>query len=314
MPTVVSIAGLAVKIVTDDERRWSAVDAVFGGCQPCVEEPVISVRFDDNAPLVPSTEPDEVVNGLARWFDHGVIAARHESGLAGCVVGDAIHVGGPVDLVDLDRAFRVVVQYALIEAFASHDRHALHAAAIQRDGSGVVVIGGMGAGKSTLCYAAACSGWDVLTDDIAWITDADRIEVSGFPKPLNVPEDCLVAPPAGARLLDIDARRRWKMPNDFVRPDGAFPLVGIVFVDHSNAAGRVEQVPSGPQLVQPILQGYPLLASPIRTRAFVRLAVRMSRLPAVALLLDAEPLRRVGVAAETLSQTLFDFVGGSGNQ
>jgi hypothetical protein len=45
----------------------------------------------------------------------------------------------------------------------------VHAAAVEREGTGVLLYGLSGAGKSTLAWACARAGWTYVTDDGAWL-------------------------------------------------------------------------------------------------------------------------------------------------
>ena len=106
----------------------------------------------------------------------------------------------------------MTAQFPLVDALRFHDRHVLHAAAVEREGQAVVVLGGSGAGKSTFAYAAAHAGWGIVTDDLCIVEAGDGVYVTGFPKPVNVPSDVLAATPVDAARLAGDARDRWALP------------------------------------------------------------------------------------------------------
>src|SRR5438876_94714 len=63
-------------------------------------------------------------------------------------------------------AFRRIFATAIAHLLAWHDRHVLHAAAIAVDTGCILVLGGTGAGKSTVALAALRSRWRVLGDDL----------------------------------------------------------------------------------------------------------------------------------------------------
>jgi hypothetical protein len=303
MRSVVSIAGLPVALEADDLVRWAAMDAVFALCAPSTAAPVITIRFDGDLPDTPAGEPDAEDFGLQKWFANGAIANRHDLGVAAVVGDDMIHVGAAPDAVDVKRGFRLSAQHALMEAMASKGRFALHAAVISRDNRAIVAIGGMGAGKSTLCYAATTAGFDVFTDDIAWIHQRhDELDVGGLPKPLNVPRDIVDEPPDGAIAMPGDPRNRLTMPPHYLRSEGSSTLAGVVFIGHSDGQGRIEPLPNGPRSVGQVMRVYPLAGTPERHRAFFPLAVRITRLPFFAVLHDAVPRRRAAVASDLLRE------------
>jgi hypothetical protein len=53
--------------------------------------------------------------------------------------------------------------------FANRHATAIHAACVARNGRGVLLCGESGAGKSSLAYACARSGWSYITDDASYM-------------------------------------------------------------------------------------------------------------------------------------------------
>ena len=49
---------------------------------------------------------------------------------------------------------------------AGHQRFMVHGAAVERDGTALLLLGNSGAGKSTLAAAALDAGWHALSDDL----------------------------------------------------------------------------------------------------------------------------------------------------
>ena len=301
MRSSVQLSGVTVALEADTDRRWTAVDALFGACPPSTGDGEFTVSFTASAPHIPAVEPDDDFGDLRRWYSQGLTAATF-NGLVARVVDGNVEVGGSDHIVDLDRAFRLVAQSCLADVMVGRGRHPLHGGALRRGSNGLVVLGGTGAGKSTLCYAAVTVGWNLLTDDVVWVTGDDVLTITGLPKRLAVPGELLEQPPAGAVAIESDARSRIAMPLSLLDNAGSARLAGIVFVAHSEGAGRLEHMPSGPSLVNPLLTFSTAGDAPQSHRGFVRTAIRMSRLPAAVLYHDAEPLRRVTVAAELLEE------------
>jgi hypothetical protein len=56
---------------------------------------------------------------------------------------------------------------------------AIHAACVEREGSGILLCGDSGAGKSSLAYACARAGWTYITDDGCYLVNGrdDRLVV-----------------------------------------------------------------------------------------------------------------------------------------
>jgi AAA domain-containing protein len=86
-------------------------------------------------------------------------------------------------LVARRATFRQVILEQLTFTIVDHfDRYPLHAAAIARNGTAVLLSGPSGAGKSTLAYAAHLAGLTVVSDDIVWVQLRPRVTVWGPPR------------------------------------------------------------------------------------------------------------------------------------
>lgn len=76
----------------------------------------------------------------------------------------------------------------------------LHAACVGRRDRGLLLLGGSGAGKSTMCLAAALAGVELLSEDSVFVAP-DRMLATGLPNYLHVRRD-------GLRFVDDRATRR----------------------------------------------------------------------------------------------------------
>ena len=61
----------------------------------------------------------------------------------------------------------------------------LHAGAVSRDGSGIIMPGSSGSGKSSLTLALIQRGYSYFSDEIA-VVDPETRELGSFPKPLSI--------------------------------------------------------------------------------------------------------------------------------
>ena len=184
MRRVVHLAGQDVELSADDERRWGAIEALFAGCTESSRTPQLRLHFGRRPPELPDRPPDLSYTGIEVWLGGDGAACRSVSGVAARRDGDDIRVGGPGDdlgvtdpaldpTLDLASAFRRSVQHVLADALAEHGRHTLHSASIRKGDRVVLAVGGTGAGKSTLAYAASRRGWWVLSDDLTFVTSSD---------------------------------------------------------------------------------------------------------------------------------------------
>ena len=89
-------------------------------------------------------------------------------------------------------ADRETFRYGVLEAMTQSiltflDRTPLHAAAIERDGTALLLAGPSGSGKSTLAYAASQCGFRVLAEDLVFIQSGPPLRVWGLPGYLHLP-------------------------------------------------------------------------------------------------------------------------------
>ena len=272
----IDVAGVALELEADDPGRWPPVEALFGGCRTTTAAPAVRIIHRAAPPPVPSRPPDLRTPEVEVWFEDEGVVARHASGSVGRRRGDVIVVGG-VDGDDRDRAFRLATQHPLIDAVAVHGHHAVHGAALERDGRALLLLGPSGAGKSTLAYAGSQGGWRIVADDLCLVEAGPRL--SGMPKPVNVPADLLVLPPAGSRRLPDDERRRWALPPEAITARGQYPVAGVVLVGHGEGGGGATRLPPGPTRLEMLLGSLPLVGVPHAVRAYFPVAGQLSRLP-----------------------------------
>ena len=110
----------------------------------------------------------------------------------------------------------------------------LHAAALERNGCGVLFVGGSGCGKSTLAAALLSRGWHYLSDELALI-QPETLRVHGFPKALCIKEGSF----ALMKELDLPLWRRRHLVKTFKGP------VGYINPRQVNPAGVAESAPVG---------------------------------------------------------------------
>ena len=97
------------------------------------------------------------------------------------------------------------------------DRVYLHAAVLERDGKGLLLVGRYDSGKTSYAIELCREGWNLLSDDVALI-DPRSLSVDWFPKPLGIkrspwnelrgllgPEFDWMPIPSDAFLLPADA-------------------------------------------------------------------------------------------------------------
>jgi hypothetical protein len=302
----IAIAGVGIDLRAVDASRWEALDALFGACLDSAGPASIAVDYQERAPEVPGRPPDQVSAEVAIWFDPDGVSARHLTGVCGRRVNDAIVVGGWRPGIEAVRAFRLATQAPLIDALGEHGRHALHAAALERDGSAVLVLGGSGAGKSTFAFAGSRGGWKIIADDLSIVDLSDAVYTSGLPKPVNVPSDALDLPPHGSRPLPNDERARWALPATAITARGRYPVRAVVTLGHSADSAEILETPASPDRLRRLIASLPLAGMPRAIRGFFPVAARLSRLPTYTYMHPADPTERVASAIALLERLRHD--------
>jgi hypothetical protein len=306
---VVAIAGMPVRISAGDERRRATLDQLLGRCVPTELAPVIEISWTADpvpAPRVPVQQPDEDHGDVVVWFGDDAVVTRHTSGLVAVGTSAGVVIGGPLPATEPDRAVRRTMQHPLVEAAARHGRHTFHGAVLVRAGQAVLAVGGTGAGKSTLAYAAQRGGWDVLTDDVAMVShdpgSPTGIVAGGLSKPLNVPADVLGVLPPGARALVDDDRRRWVVDLGVPATGGQVPVAGVLVLGHGSGSGNLAEHPGGADSLAFLVDALTMAGSPSRLRAAFGVATRLASRPVFVLTHHAEPAERIASATALLEE------------
>ncbi len=306
MRDTVLIGGVPVLLATEDEHRAIALRRTFGSCPPSDETAQIELVVGSDVPDVPSSPPDQRFPSLDVWHGKVEVVARHVSGITARNDGTHITVGGPVLGDEHDhfgaREVRMAAQYGLIGALDVLDVHTVHAGLLERNGRGVLVLGSSGGGKSTLCFAAWKSGWQVLADDLVFVRAGDEAPTClGLPRRLTVPGDVITSAADGSPIPG-DARQRWELRADAVQSTGSCEVVGILVCGHDDGPGRLDPLPANVSLSRAILQGYARTQAPASLRRFLRVLGPLSAVPSRVLMHEPDPARRVPRAAEMLDE------------
>lgn len=124
--------------------------------------------------------------------------------------------GEPALAFDDPWALAEVVRYWLVEHAVRRARDvvAFHAAALVKDGTGVLFAAPSGAGKTSLSVALGIAGWALASDDIAALDESGRVHP--FPKPLSIRDPRVWA--------SLDGPHRPRTPR-WLTPPGSAPLL-----------------------------------------------------------------------------------------
>ncbi|MEZ4502547.1 MAG: hypothetical protein R3C39_07970 [Dehalococcoidia bacterium] len=301
-PNPVRLLGdLPTEFVGTTARHRKALATAFGTLAPTRLRPRARIEFAPGALDLPTRDPDEDVGGQLGWRDGDTYTVECWGLTARVAGGDAtIRGDGP----DLARRLAWIGQPVLADLLSPFERPLLHAAAIERDGIALLVMGASGRGKSTTTFAAHRSGWRILGDDHVVLRRSEDgaetpVEICGIPKPVAVPGELADGIPAGARRMTRDARERWQLPAT-VLGAGWHPLAGTLWLDHAKSALGYTEPANALELLRELVASHPAAGSHEALTRLMPLASTVARGPAWRLRLGADPATRVADAGRLL--------------
>lgn len=89
-------------------------------------------------------------------------------------ISDSLDAFSLIWLTETTLGYRNYVRYFILDSTAMYHVCArnsigIHAACVELDGNGILLCGDSGAGKTTLSYACASTGWTYITDDASFL-------------------------------------------------------------------------------------------------------------------------------------------------
>ncbi|MGH9885443.1 MAG: hypothetical protein ACREBE_07930, partial [bacterium] len=243
------VLGIPVRFATNDRAVFDHIEEVFGHWRGVEVDRALADAGADmtvllhdgdegltSEPVLTYRAPDPM-----RWIVHtpgsvGVADLDRQSGVA--YVTRA--------LVNDSARFRVaVLQFLVLITITIKDRTPVHASLIGRGDAALLLVGAAGTGKSTLAYAAGKAGWDVLSDDAAYVQlSPPRVWGSG--------SSVLLLGDAAERFPELLGRRMTTFPTGkrkmMVAASAASPRrwasrAGICVLEQSSGPVRATRIP-----------------------------------------------------------------------
>lgn len=174
----------AIAAIRDAYGAWSAyddIDSPLDGEDPVVR---IEVRAGPDVPE-PGPGPAHRLPEPTRL----VVAAPGVAGEADAARGTSHAVIAGEVLGDRERLVHEVLDPLTLFLLGRRDRQPVHAAAIVRGGTALLLAGPSGTGKSTLTYAASRHGFSVLADEPVYVQLRPRLRVWGRRPRVHLPPD-----------------------------------------------------------------------------------------------------------------------------
>lgn len=184
--TEIPVLGIVTRFVSNSEHVLAVVEDAFGSWRSLdaaliEQQPELTVRVTVRADPGDAGVSDDHVAHLIPGEGRLLVVARAAVGISDPQCGEASAWVTAAMLHERTR-FRYDVLEALTWALLTRcDRQPLHAAALVRDGAGLLLCGPSGAGKSTLAYAAARAGIRTMSEDTVFVQMQPVLRVWSMP-------------------------------------------------------------------------------------------------------------------------------------
>lgn len=296
---IVDIGGLPVLLQATDLRRAHAAAGLLCDLPSHPGPALLKLRFSAERPELPRRAPEQSDGDFRVWRSGGGLELGYGKGMGGSVVSDSAEIGGH-DL-DLRRAFRQIFPLVVSHLLAPFGRFVIHAAGIEVAGSGVVVVGGSGSGKSSVLVAAAQEGWTALSDDLVVVrAGAAGCEILGIRRAVAGPPEVVDLTDPRTQPIANDPRGRWVVPVD--RWSGGWhPAGAVLMTAHARARCSTLHPRSGTDLFPPVIESFLALGGSDHLRPWFPIAATLSRLPGWELRHGRDPAQRLVAARRLLA-------------
>ncbi len=180
------VLGILVRFETNSEAVMTAVERTFGGWRALTAHPqlisstTVRVRLFVHDGDRTVCDPASLVYRLPDP-DRLLLAGPDSFGVVEVDRREAYAFVTPALVSD-----ELQFQYGVLEAMtftllAGPERYPFHAATVERDGVGILLVGPSGSGKSTLAYAASRSGFRIIGEEVAYVQLEPQLRVWGVP-------------------------------------------------------------------------------------------------------------------------------------
>ncbi|MDE3167706.1 MAG: hypothetical protein KGN36_18035 [Acidobacteriota bacterium] len=152
---------------TNSEEAVAAAVASWGTSPQVFDRTPLELRIVIHAEG--GRAPDPVFRAQGHLLS--VVSDRHNFGTADLDRSFAYLVVSRETAGDVDRFRWFFLESVVYTMLIQKAVTPLHAACVERDGTGILLVGPSGSGKSTLSFACALRGWNFIADDASYLVN-----------------------------------------------------------------------------------------------------------------------------------------------
>lgn len=234
---VIPVMGIPVTFSSNDRDVIVQVDAAFGAWRALDAAPM---WIEPSGPSLAFVVVDDREDGEGEGFEaHAPISYElpRADRLLVATPGSRAIADGSIDraaaritrslVADRDHFRYSVIESLTIFLLCDRDRQPLHAAALVRNETALLLAGPSGVGKSTLAYAGARAGLKVLAEDVVYLQRHPTARVWGMPGFIHLsPESTRWFPELSERRPTLQANGKLKVAVN-MGEIGAVPRVPV---------------------------------------------------------------------------------------
>jgi hypothetical protein len=214
-----------------------------GGLSAYTVRLLVDPSFDEAPPW-----PEPVFRGRGELFY--VAVGRQSVAVADLARGSAAGFLAPAlarDRALVGRTFLDCLVLTLLTHGSAACRSYVHAAAVARDGGGILLSGPSGSGKSTLALACLRRGFDLVADDVVYVEDGPELRAWGKPWRLRFLPEAVAHFPELASVPDVrgDGEDSLELEVESLFPGRVRPRCdprAVVFLERSSGRPRLVEV------------------------------------------------------------------------
>jgi hypothetical protein len=223
------LLGVPVEIRSNSADVIAAAERAFGAWRALAPDLIVQGQPAVVSVVVQPVDPALLAGGPRPWVHraHGrcfaasdgvnLLSAQYDAGRALAFIAP--------ELLQREAQLRDNVLRLLgLLLVTQHDRLPVHAGAVVLHGLAILLAGPSTAGKSTLCYACLRDGFQLLAEDVVYISRSPALRVWGLPDQLHLlPDAVRFFPELNEVQPDIQANGKLKLGIETARfgPDRA---------------------------------------------------------------------------------------------